>query len=628
MANCPKKIVIIGDSLGMERTGKLGDVPSQVTWPILLQQFLPKKINTDVEIGSLCTRARTMDTVPEAIAEATRFEAETIIIQVGLVDCFPRVTTLEDKKHIDELRPELRDFVWNLMNEHRHTILTTTKRASYTDLDTFTENGLQSARLAEQHGIHVIFLSIIAHADLEPGTPGTVENVELYNKALQDICAKCGNAEYFDLSNFSQNKELLHDDLYHLSPEGNTNLALLLRNHLAQAAHVPSAAQEKGQFLHSFFHAKNNFLQVLSSVLAAAGQTEKAASFAHSAVNSQVPCSIRKTQDIPTKAFIEITNHCNLNCTMCNTHMSKRKKGYMPPEMFERVVVRLQSLGVNKASLHTVGETSIHPQICDLLAIAQKRNFTVFFSTNGQLVPRVKKVLPYYSNTFNLIRFSIDAGTPETYAAIRRGGTIDKVWESLQAIVDFNAANSTDMGIWTNYIVSETNKDEIDVFMKQASKYTTTERMRFHLPNSLSPDPTFLKEIIPFHNLIFPTPNVCTMPFDTIAITFDGKISLCCRDYDGDLEIGSFLEENPLAVWRNRRAETIRKGLLGTAEPSKLCSECHTVAGSEICDTFISNANSLGLDDIGNRLWSTLEALNGETENLSAVRKACKNALA
>jgi len=627
MINISRKIVIIADSLGMERTGDLGDVPSQVTWPILLQKILQKNQNTDTFVGALCARARTMDTVPDAVVEAASFGAETIIVQVGIVDSFPRVSTLEDKKHINSLRPGLRDVVWKFLNENRNHILNTAGSGVYTDIVTYKDKALHAAILAQRYGINIIFLSIIAHEDLEIYTPGTTANVILYNDVLKDVCQAVDSAYFYDLSDFSLSKNLLHNDLYHLSAEGNAKTAFLLRDHLNKQVPDSSPAQSQGKQLRSLFDAQKSIFQVLSGVLSSAGHTDRAAVLDNSIAQSTIPNGNRKAQSFPTQAFIEITNHCNLNCTMCNTHMSTREKGFMSPEVFEQIIVRLQYLGINRAALHTVGETLVHPQISTLLAIAQKRNFSVFFSTNGQLTSRLKSILPFFSDTFNSIRFSIDAATPETYTAIRRGGKIEKVWESFQSIYEYNKFNRATFETKTNYILSSTNKDEINLFMEKAGHFVANHNINFNFPNSLSPDPSFLKEIFPFHKLIYPTPFYCVLPFTTIAITFDGKISLCCRDYNGDLKIGSFLEGNPLTHWRNGRAEAIRNGLLGTEPLPKLCAQCHSISGAGICNPFIHDAHTLGLDNIGSRLWEVLAALENDPNNLSAIRKTCKNVL-
>ncbi|QAZ67139.1 radical SAM protein [Solidesulfovibrio carbinolicus] len=569
-----------------------------------------------------------MDTVADAIADAAIFGADTVIVQAGIVDCFPRISSREDRERLNSLRPELRDVIRKFLRENRDAVLAEAGSVVYTSLETYRDSALQAAMLAQRLGLNIIFLSIVAHSDLEYATPGVMNNVEQYNNALREVCALTECAEYFDLTEFSKDKELLHDDLYHISPQGNARLALLMRNHLVRPASCASTGgQAEGKKLQAFVKARAEVLHVLGGVLAKAGHTARADAAEKAAAQTIIHFPSRRTGNIPTSAFIEITNHCNLNCTMCNTQMSKRMKGFMSPEVFDKVIARLQSVGIYRAALHTVGETLLHPNLGDLLGIARKRNFSVFFSTNGQLTGKLEKILPYYSGLFNSIRFSIDAATPETYALIRKGGKIERVWKSFQLIRDFNVAHGTNFGIVTNYILSDTNIGEIDSFIDHVSEFAPVDSMKFNLPNSLSPDPSFLKEIFSFHSLIYPTGYGCMLPFNTVAITFDGKVSLCCRDYDADLTIGSFLKDNPLGIWRGKQAEAIRQGVLGVGECPGLCAKCHNVSGSEISSMFIHNARALGLRDLGARLWSVLAAMAHDPYDLGGVRKACLNAL-
>jgi len=50
-----------------------------------------------------------------------------------------------------------------------------------------------------------------------------------------------------------------------------------------------------------------------------------------------------KKYDRPQGSLIEITNSCNLNCTMCNTKLSTRPAGLMEPKVFERIISSLKA---------------------------------------------------------------------------------------------------------------------------------------------------------------------------------------------------------------------------------------------------------------------------------------------
>jgi hypothetical protein len=65
-------------------------------------------------------------------------------------------------------------------------------------------------------------------------------------------------------------------------------------------------------------------------------------------------------QPNPLGAAVEITNGCNLNCLMCDTHSSTRPRGEMGLDLFRRALDELDAIGCRQFSCHTVGEPTIH----------------------------------------------------------------------------------------------------------------------------------------------------------------------------------------------------------------------------------------------------------------------------
>ncbi|MFV0421975.1 hypothetical protein [Oleidesulfovibrio sp.] len=136
MKDVHSRIMAVTDNLGMERPVELGDVPMQVTWPFLLQKHLSKTHN-DVEVMSLSARARTMDSLPDAIVDAAKTKADIIFAQIGIVDCFPRITSREDKEHIGKVSPKLQNLLWQYIKSNRVQIVDEIGCVVYTELETY-----------------------------------------------------------------------------------------------------------------------------------------------------------------------------------------------------------------------------------------------------------------------------------------------------------------------------------------------------------------------------------------------------------------------------------------------------------------------------------------------------------
>ena len=74
------------------------------------------------------------------------------------------------------------------------------------------------------------------------------------------------------------------------------------------------------------------------------------------------------------RAYVEITNVCNLACSFCPG--TRRPAGYMRPEDFRLLAEKLRG-HTAYLYLHVMGEPLLHPQLEEILAIARQLGFRV-----------------------------------------------------------------------------------------------------------------------------------------------------------------------------------------------------------------------------------------------------------
>ena len=85
------------------------------------------------------------------------------------------------------------------------------------------------------------------------------------------------------------------------------------------------------------------------------------------------------------KAYVEITNRCNLSCAFCpKTARSPRS---MSAEEFDLVLGKLGD-AVQYVYLHVMGEPLGHPELEGILAAAAARGKKVCVTTNGTLLEK------------------------------------------------------------------------------------------------------------------------------------------------------------------------------------------------------------------------------------------------
>lgn len=116
-----------------------------------------------------------------------------------------------------------------------------------------------------------------------------------------------------------------------------------------------------------------------------------------------------------------VRGKCNLKCRMClgtNSPNHPNRFDYMPAEEFRKTLAAAPSIqGVTLSSGDS--DPLLHPQFGTLIEIAQEHEILLDLFTNGHpLSVRVARQM-VESGVVQMINFSIDASTQETYSRIR-----------------------------------------------------------------------------------------------------------------------------------------------------------------------------------------------------------------
>ena len=85
------------------------------------------------------------------------------------------------------------------------------------------------------------------------------------------------------------------------------------------------------------------------------------------------------------KAYLEITNICNLHCSFC--HGTKREKRMLADAEFELITDRLAGK-VKFLYFHLMGEPLLHPSFPQFVKRAWEKGFYPILTTNGSLLAK------------------------------------------------------------------------------------------------------------------------------------------------------------------------------------------------------------------------------------------------
>ena len=278
--------------------------------------------------------------------------------------------------------------------------------------------------------------------------------------------------------------------------------------------------------------------------------------------------------------ILEINNSCNINCVMCDTKSSSRQKKLMNLDLCEKTVKEMHEQGIKNILLHTIGDPLANTKLKDYLKILRKYNMQAGISTNGLMLDKHVETLIEYFDICSNIRFSIDGVKKETYEKIRFGGKFDNLIENL----DLAEKRLKKIGyeFSTDLVISKDNFNEIGEYIVFFRRYINNpyKNMHFNFMTSLSPNNDYFLG----HNTMEEHTSknyFCQYASSLIPyVLVDGRVSACCRDYDGSLVVDDINKNKLKTMNESIGFKSLQNAHLeesNKVENYELCKTCYVV---------------------------------------------------
>ncbi len=171
--------------------------------------------------------------------------------------------------------------------------------------------------------------------------------------------------------------------------------------------------------------------------------------------------------------YVEIgpSSRCNYRCSFCALDYTGYKGKLIPRKTLLASLEDMAQGGVKSVMFAGAGESLTHPDIAEFIQKARASGMDVALTTNGSLLTAelAKKILPHLS----WIRFSVNAGTKENYAAIHGCSeeSFQTVLDNIQNCVDIKIELELDVTIGTQCVILGENIQEV-IALAQVLKKT------------------------------------------------------------------------------------------------------------------------------------------------------------
>ena len=307
-------------------------------------------------------------------------------------------------------------------------------------------------------------------------------------------------------------------------------------------------------------------------------------------MQNAVPCCGHLAQEnVPKVVHIDPCGKCNFRCYFCPCNHSEQsieeRHKIMPLEMFTKIIDDIAEFSkpIGTLFLYAYGEPLINPNFVAMCRYAKQKNIAerIHFTTNGYLLNRTLNQ-ELIETGIDKIRISIEALDAVQYREIC-GITIN--WDHfLGNISDLHKRANGILKIEVKGIdITLRNKRDVETFKNIFGPITDrqhVERVEKVWPGyEFSTDDSYQSDALSFFNYTDEN-HVCLFPWQTIVISSNGDVGLCCADWNHDTKYGNILNSSVKQLWESSQLSQIRewhRTLKRVDIPISACKNCKYV---------------------------------------------------
>lgn len=316
------------------------------------------------------------------------------------------------------------------------------------------------------------------------------------------------------------------------------------------------------------------------------------------------------------RIHLEVTNQCNFDCAFCPDHKMKRKRGSMKLEQAQALLNEMaEHKMAREVRLHLMGEPFLHPKLFSIISHGSQAGLYLSLTTNASLMTpkNVDRLL-----ASGLSELVVSLQTPDRESFTIRGAPPRMSFESYEEKVkhlvrraveeempfklNLNFLNTTSQGVLGRFRepiqVLNGNRKTREALIAWAGLALEAagrsdeapriiaglEKVRVTRWETLEILPRLVFEVRPLwdwgnawtpaEEVVPATWGTCNAVREQLGILYDGRVVLCCADYDGETTMGNALEEGLLPILESPKVARIVEGFRRNRVLHPRCQKC------------------------------------------------------
>lgn len=273
----------------------------------------------------------------------------------------------------------------------------------------------------------------------------------------------------------------------------------------------------------------------------------------------------------PAHIFIETTRACNLKCACCPRTSEDIPSGSMKLEVFCKIIDEATAYGARNFCLHMFGEPLLHPRIIDMVRYIKEANkkHSILLTTNGFFL-NSEIALGLLEQGVDKIVISFISLREERLRQLTGNAQIEIVINNIKDAIAIKGNISSKTKIFMRLLLSDDTLDEKNDFIALAKKIGALAEVRNTHNYSGVIKNNYAARVLGS------TRHPCYHLWYSPAITWDGKVVICCSDWNYSEVLGDIATHTLAEIWQGQRIKELRAlHCAGAYQDIPLCRECN-----------------------------------------------------
>lgn len=269
----------------------------------------------------------------------------------------------------------------------------------------------------------------------------------------------------------------------------------------------------------------------------------------------------------PKVIIVEISNICNHSCFFCGHPKMERRKNYIDPDVFKKIVTESYELGTREISLVGGSEPLANKRIDEYISFCKEVGYEyVYITSNSTLANEVrwKKII---DAGLDSLKISINGGDRESYEKVHGRDEFDKAINNLRYISKYRKTLGRKFFLGVSFVETAV----------AAGTFEKLQIIAEPLVDEIVKIPQYFQDdenrAVPSTLTSFEGGH-CYFPFAKAVFTREGYMRACCQDYENTLAVADIHEIHVEDAWKSEIYKEFRRRHINKDYDGLYCNKC------------------------------------------------------